>query len=75
MRPHIKYEDIIYDQVAPFQQKIVFSVYRSSHPEALLEKGVLKLCSKFTEEHPCQKLISIKLLCNLKSHFDMGVLL
>ena len=24
---------------------------RSSHPEVFLEKGVLKICSKFTEEH------------------------
>ena len=30
-------------------------------PEVLLEKGVLKICSKFTEEHPCQSIISIKL--------------
>ena len=39
-------------------------IYRSSHPEAFLEKGVLKTCSKFTGEHPCRSLISIKLLCN-----------
>ena len=32
---------------------------RSSHPEAFLEKGVLKLCSKFTGEHPCRSM-----LCN-----------
>ena len=38
--------------------------YRSSHPEMLLGKGVLKICSKFTVEHPCQSAISIKLLCN-----------
>ena len=29
-----------------------------------LEKGVLKTCSKFTGEHPCRSVISIKLLCN-----------
>ena len=28
------------------------------------EKGVLKICSKFTGEHPCRSVISIKLLCN-----------
>ena len=28
-----------------------------------LRKGVLKICSKFTGEHPCQSAISIKLLC------------
>ena len=37
---------------------------RSSHPDVFLEKGVLKICSKFTGEHPCQRVISIKLLCN-----------
>ena len=29
-----------------------------------LGKGVLKICSKFTREHPCRSVISIKLLCN-----------
>ena len=38
---------------------------RSGHLEALLRKGVLKIRSKFTGEHPCQSVISIKLLCNL----------
>ena len=28
------------------------SIYRSSHPEAFLRKGVMKICSKFTGEHP-----------------------
>ena len=40
--------------------------YRSSHPEVFLEKGVLKICIKFTEEHPWQSVISIKLFCKLK---------
>ena len=35
-------------------------ICRSSHPEVFLEKGVLKICSKFTGEHPCQNMISIK---------------
>ena len=30
----------------------------------LLRKGVLKTCSKFIGDHPCQNVISIKLLCN-----------
>ena len=38
---------------------------RSSPPEVFLLKGVLKICRKFTGEHPCRKVISIKLLCNL----------
>ena len=40
------------------------SLVSSSRPEVFLEKGVLKICSKFTGEHPCRSLISIKLLCN-----------
>ena len=39
-------------------------MFRSSHPEVFLEKGVLKICSKFTGEHLCQSVILIKLLCN-----------
>ena len=38
--------------------------FRSSPPEVFLGKGVLKLCIKFTREHPCQSVISINLLCN-----------
>ena len=37
---------------------------RSSRPEVFLRKSVLKICSKFTGEHPCRSAISIKLLCN-----------
>ena len=51
---------------------------RSIPPEVILEKGVLKICSEFTREHPCRSVISIKLLsCKtlLKSHFPMSVLL
>ena len=38
--------------------------FRSSRPEVFLRKGVLKICSKFTGEHSCRSVISIKLLCN-----------
>ena len=49
---------------------------RSSLPEVFLRKGALKICSKFTGEHPCRSVTSIKLLFNLlKSHVDMGVFL
>ena len=35
---------------------------RGSHPEVFLGKGVImKICSKFTGEQPCQSVISIKL--------------
>ena len=37
---------------------------RSSPPEVLLKRGVPKICSKFTGEHPCRSVISIKLLCS-----------
>ena len=40
------------------------SMARSSRPEVFLRKGVPKICSKFTGEHPCRSAISIKLLCN-----------
>ena len=33
---------------------------RSSHSEVFLGNYVLKICSKFTGEHPCRSVISIK---------------
>ena len=41
-------------------------MYRSNRPEVFLGKSVLKICSKFTREHPCRSVISIKLLYNIK---------
>ena len=38
--------------------------FRSSHPEVFMKKGVLKICSKFTGEHLCRSVISIKLFCS-----------
>ena len=38
--------------------------FRSSHPEVFLSKSVLRRWSKFTGEHPCRSVISIKLVCN-----------
>ena len=46
------------------QQRCIETTVRSSHSEVFLGKGVLKICSKFTGEHPCRSMISIKLLCN-----------
>ena len=37
----------------------------NSHPESFLRKGVLKIYSKFTGEHPCRSVISIRLLRNV----------
>ena len=39
-------------------------IIRSSHPEVLLIKDALKICSKFTGGHPCWSVISIKLQSN-----------
>ena len=49
--------------------QIIVTMTRSSRPDMFLRKGVLKICSKFTGEHPCRNVISIK------SYFGMGVLL
>ena len=38
--------------------------FRSIYPELLLGKGVLKICSKYTGEHLCRSVISIKLQSN-----------
>ena len=40
-----------------FTRKKAF--FRSSHTEKFLAKGVLKICSKITGEHPCRSVISI----------------
>ena len=37
---------------------------RSSPSEVFLRKGILKICRKFTGEHPCRSVISIKLQSN-----------
>ena len=39
-----------------------FATFTSSHPEVFLEKGVLKICGKFTGSHTCRSVISLKLL-------------
>ena len=41
-----------------------FSAFRNSHPEVFLGKGVLKVRSKPTGEHPWWSAISIKLQSN-----------
>ena len=47
-----------------FWTTIFSKSFRSSRSEVLLRKGVLKICRKFTREHPCRSVISIKFLCN-----------
>ena len=46
----------------------IITTYRSSPSEVFLGKGFLKICSKFTGEHPCRSAISIKLQYNLQPH-------
>ena len=46
------------------------SLSKSSHPEVFLGKGVLKICSKFTGEHPCWSAISMKLQITLGLGFS-----
>ena len=48
---------------------------RSSPPEVLLGKDILKKCRRFTGEHPCRSVISINLLCNWMFILCMDVLL
>ena len=44
-------------------QKITLMImiynYRSSPPEVFKVKGVLKICSKFTGEHPCRSVFDV----------------
>ena len=35
----------------------ILQTFRSSRPEVFLGKGVLKICSRFTGEHPCRSAI------------------
>ena len=50
-------------------------MYGCSTPEVFLGKGLLKICSKFTDEYSCRSVISISFKTTLlKSHFGMSVL-
>ena len=51
--------------------------FRSNRPKVFLGNAVLKICSKFTAEHSCRSVISIKLLNNfievaLQHEFSLG---
>ena len=48
----------------PLTHFILLVSFRSSPPEVILVKGVLKICSKLTGEHPYRSAISIKLQSN-----------
>ena len=48
------------------KQRLMNNRNRDSPPEVSLQKGFLKICCTFTGEHPCQRVISIKLQIALR---------
>ena len=60
-----KYGQNLVEYLNPFHVSVpsLRKAFRSIPSEVFLRKGVLKICSKFSREHGCQRLISIKLLC------------
>ena len=65
-------EKTVGEDIVSFQQckRVRWFLYhgiieiRSSSPWVFLRKSVLKICSKFTGEYPCQSVISINLQNN-----------
>ena len=52
---------LLHVKFAEFQaQDTVKTIYRSNRSEVFLRKRVLKICRKFTGEHPCRSVISVK---------------
>ena len=49
-----------------FKTEENFKKWQKQPPRGVLRKAVLKICSKFTGEHPCRSEISIKLFCKLE---------
>ena len=45
-------------------KQYLFSLLQKQLFRGALSKRYSKICSKFTREHPCRSVISIKLLCN-----------
>ena len=60
----MKYVNVKLCIVTLYNASIKYIIFRNSSPEVFWGKGVLKIYSKFTGEHPCRNVISIKLLCN-----------
>ena len=68
---HFFYKQCLFEQhQAEIGKKNQAKKHRSSRPERFIGKGVLKICSKLTGEHPCRSAIPItsKLLCFCKQH-------
>ena len=50
---------------AEYPPPTCFVIFIGRSPsEVFLRKGILKMCSEFTGEHPCRRVTSIKLHCN-----------
>ena len=47
-------------------------LFRSSGTEVFLEKGVLKICSKLTENHLCRSAISVKFQIKITFRHDFS---
>ena len=61
----------IFKNLLKFSRHLLLrTLFRNSLPQVFLRKGVLKICPKFTEEHPCRSVFSIK----MQSNFGMGFL-
>ena len=47
-----------------------FCGFRNSSPKVFLRKGILKIFTKFTGEHPCRSVTLTELPCNfIENHF------
>ena len=53
---------VLFNLILSILKKKLHANYRSSPPEVLLGKSILKICSKFTGEHPYRSVISVKFL-------------
>ena len=50
------------DEINEWTSKIEVELEKQKQPSwGGLKKGFLKICSKFTREHPCQSTIAIKI--------------
>ena len=67
MKSYQQFKEFIYNILIETLScaSVIFVIYRSSHSEVFLRKGVLEICSKFAGEHPCRSAIPIKLQSNL----------
>ena len=55
---------ILYVSSCKIRKQTANIKFQKQPPRGVPRKGVLKICSKFTEEHPCRSAVSIKLRSN-----------